>query len=819
MYNALLYILLFASLILFFVTLFYAYKKRITDKSVKKQLNENIVKELIAEDDKELLNDYLNSVVAETSRIDIKGIYSRPGSSREAIHFPIEHIYTPLKTRQIRAQANLHKKEDSICKEGFLTDLLQKYRHMLIIGEPGGGKTTFLRLIACVLAKNALGQSMVGQKHYSDISLGESTSIPIFIRLSTIAEVMKYSHANVGSGTSWNKLILAMENIFGHEKSAMLQKLMDRGKCALLLDGLDEIPEDNLRNRIVEVVNSMIYHWGNNIIVISSRPYGYKDIADLEKIVTFHIDDFGEKEIIEFLDRWGRGLYPDENERKRDRYMPKLKKAIIESLPIRKLARNPVMLTCLCVVHWNERRLPEGKAELLAAVLRWLQNAREENRVKRGYSSAFVEECFKTLALAMTADKDGKKVNVDISWAAEQLATPFRDILNVVDENRVRREGMKLLEMEMLDSCIIQKLSGGQLRFWHLNFQEHYTARALVDRSDEAWWKIIESNFFDKQWMEVLDHLTGCMTWTGWYRLNLLIEKILGTIKKYDLNSAALSFSGLGRVMKILEAYDYKPPERLGLMEALDRVMAIFNIEGAFEVKIDQRLDAAEALALIGDPRFNSLYTEMIPIPKEPEVLLGKYPVTVQEYLRFVENGGYKDPIYWGEEWSIIKKEGWFEPVNWEEQIEHLNHPVTGISWYEAKAYCRWLATQTDLPFRLPKSEEWLKVATHPKGDYPWGDDEPNSELLNFDGKLGRPTPVGLYPAGAAINGHLDLSGNVWEWSLDKAGEAGLSIMILGGSWNSKKYNCRSTSEFESIPEHRDCDTGFRLAKSVSIGY
>ena len=138
-----------------------------------------------------------------------------------------------------------------------------------------------------------------------------------------------------------------------------------------------------MRNRIADVVNAVLDRWGENLIIISSRPFGYDNIAGLERIVTARIEVFGNREIIDFLKRWEEGLYPDKEERKKAGYLSELQSAIIKSAPIRRLARNPVMLTCLCVVHWNERRLPEGKADLLAAVLRWLLNAREPIRKKR----------------------------------------------------------------------------------------------------------------------------------------------------------------------------------------------------------------------------------------------------------------------------------------------------------------------------------------------------------------------------------------------------------------------------------------------------
>ena len=233
--------------------------------------------------------------------------------------------------------------------------------------------------------------------------------------------------------------------------------------------------------------------------------------------------------------------------------------------------------------------------------------------------------------------------------------------------------------------------------------------------------------------------------------LHHFVERILATAADKDLTSLARAVGVLGRILRILAVYDYQPSSRFGWGEARDRVMNIFTLEGASRVPVEQRIAAAETLGQAGDPRINSLVPEMLPAPGMDGVLLGKYPVTVAEYHCFIESNGYMDRQHWEEKWwSIKKREGWTKPKDWDEQLEHKNRPVTGISWYEAAAYCNWLVGRTNLPYRLPREKEWEKAATNPNGEYPWGNAEPNPDLLNFDENVGVPTPVGIYPAGAA---------------------------------------------------------------------
>jgi len=722
-----------------------------------------------------------------------------------------------------------------------ITSLLSKAKEFLIIGDPGGGKTTLLRLIACVLAKDYAKKTKSARLKILGFSENQQTIVPIFIRLPTLAELIASGGHDIGTGASWQWIIRAIKQIFGEDNSTILESLLENRQCALLLDGLDEIPEINIRNSIAEIVNSAINKWKNNLFVISSRPFGYRDISGLEDIVTVYIDSFGEPEIISFLKKWGKGLYKKHEQKNRKAYIPELQSAIIDSPSIRLLAKNPVMLTCLCVVHWNERKLPEGKADLLAAVLRWLLNAREHNRRKRGYDNTFAEECFKTLALSMTDHKDGKKTIADLSWAAEQLEKNLLDFHNITDTNKIMRLGINFLEEEMLDSGIIEKTGVGQMRFWHLNFQEHYCARALIDRKDEDWWKIVDKHLFDKQWVEVIDHTAGCLAWTGQYRLNLLVEKTLGIIDKNKLESIAQVAGVLGRILSILKAYNYRPPARLGWQKVLNSAMEIFTIDGSKLVSPEKRITAAVALGQGGDPRIKPLEKEMIEIEKGSKVLLSKYPVTVYEFSIFIENEGYQKGNfldfnylkkiyknnslleileYLYQDKNFLKK---FKKLtktnvdlssNWPEQAEHPNLPVTYICFFEAIAYCRWLSEQTKLNYRLPTNDEWNTAGICAGYLYPWGDEPPNPDLLNYDNNVGKPTPVGAYPLGATPKRHMDMLGNVWEWTSTFT-EITKQVFARGASWSRPGDLCQCKYVSHFSPLDRENFIGFRLAMDL----
>jgi len=151
---------------------------------------------------------------------------------------------------------------------------------------------------------------------------------------------------------------------------------------------------------------------------------------------------------------------------------------------------------------------------------------------------------------------------------------------------------------------------------------------------------------------------------------------------------------------------------------------------------------------------------------------IGRFPVTNAEYDHFVRDKGYEKAEYWTKYgWKVRQNEGWTGPIGWEEPSDiSPNMPVTGLSWYEAVAYCNWLSKATERSYRLPTEAEWEKAACGSDvRRYPWGNDFPSKELCNYGEPDGSPSVVGLYsPNGDSPYGCSDMAGNVSEWCSSK---------------------------------------------------
>jgi iron(II)-dependent oxidoreductase len=238
-----------------------------------------------------------------------------------------------------------------------------------------------------------------------------------------------------------------------------------------------------------------------------------------------------------------------------------------------------------------------------------------------------------------------------------------------------------------------------------------------------------------------------------------------------------------------------------------------------------------------------TLPTTLSSEPGSPEVdvdvesfFLSVTAVTNVEFQRFVDAGAYDDLDLWPEElWPHLIElhdlTGAAGPRFWMNGRHNqrlAQHPVVGISWFEAKAYAQWVG------LRLPTESEWQMAASwHIRSSadvyrrFPWGDAMDRTRCnLWASGRRGT-VPVQEHPNGAAPNGVLQLVGNVWEWTdsdfeiTDRSGRPVLGEMpmksVRGGAFDTYFEN-QATSTFRTgqLSLARTHDTGFRCAAGLT---
>ncbi len=212
---------------------------------------------------------------------------------------------------------------------------------------------------------------------------------------------------------------------------------------------------------------------------------------------------------------------------------------------------------------------------------------------------------------------------------------------------------------------------------------------------------------------------------------------------------------------------------------------------------------------------------------------LGRYPVTVGEYRRFAEASGHRHDggiaVWTGSDWKGDASKSWRDPGF----VQTDRHPVIGVSWRDATAYCEWLEVQTEERYRLPSEAEWeyaCRAGTTTR--YFFGDSITPKNANYNESKIEKTTEVGAYPPNPW--GLYDMHGNVWEWVEDvwhdsyngaptdgsawtdgEGKDSSSDRVIRGGSWYGIPRYLRSALRYRVEPDIRSNVLGFRVARTL----
>jgi formylglycine-generating enzyme required for sulfatase activity len=782
---------------------------------------------------------YLKNLEDEHRQIRIKGLRARRA---EPYFFGIDEIYIPLTTmapgeksakQGRRPHADFEDAQRRIVLEQALTE-----RKLVILGDPGSGKSTFLRRVAFELCRNLRGTRPAGAAPFIS---EEDKRLPILIRAADLAKRLADPDrpAKPDDSPDWLPWFLGRQNAeyrWELDESFFRRRLEQEGNCLLMVDGLDEAPERLVRERLSRIFEKATRAFARCDFLVTTRDQTYWGDAVLAGFHTLRIGHLESPEIRTFFRHFATALALAEDESKT--FLGALEDALRHRFEIRDMARNPVMLTALAVLQHNGQRLPEHRVELYDEILRWLAAAREG---KSGRPSA--DKCLellRRLALAMQDHPGGRIVQINKRTAAELAAAMFG---GAIEHNE------RLLENETEDSGILSPAGQTDLKFWHLSFQEYLAAREIgsLTESGQIERVVGSGKLYKPEWRETMRLLGGVLRLQGEAKVEGLFQAILSA-RGSSLPEQARCAGLLGSMMRDLSGMGYKPatPEYESTLKSLDR---IFLAAEAARIDVKTRIEAAEALGSVGDSRLEGGNWIAIPAGTfrmgaqskrkngrnyDPEASdeespvhevrlrafrIGRFPVTVQEFAVFMDSGGYETRRYWA-------AGGYCEfqqPDGWEGQRLHLNRPVTGVSWFEAAAYCAWAGG------RLPTEAEWERAARGPKSSrFPWGDEpalDPSWANYRHRDSPGSPTPVGVFPAGNSTEGISDLLGNVWEWCTDWYGEYseetaedpagppnGKYRVMRGGSWNNDPQYVRVSYRDGGVPAYRNYVVGFRCA-------
>ncbi|MFO1432820.1 MAG: SUMF1/EgtB/PvdO family nonheme iron enzyme [Candidatus Competibacteraceae bacterium] len=859
---------------------------------------------------------YLRLMASEWRMLPLEAV-DHSAADTAARRLTLEQVYISLDTTTMRPE-RLQRKQQGGEREANLSAveaLLHAERQRLVLlGQPGSGKSTFGRYLCLTLAEAFLYPGAVRLAERLPGWTGPAL-LPVFLSLRQFAASLTTatSKGSVGQIQAFIRRRLDEREKLQDFGEKLLQELRDPGGV-VIFDSLDEVADDQwirVRQALSEFAKLYPRCW----LLVTCRVHSYRQNLAWQLPWEVHtLANFDDAKRRQFINAWYNALTVVNPGSPVD-YQGKaqtLKQALDPDDPrdLRDLAGIPLLLTVMVIAH-THKELPDSRVGVYREcvdilLMRW-QAAREGDAQRIPLLNALLPYRGTTQKIhqglkeiAYQSHQSGEQARQGSGGRA--LVSDF--IIRGVMHKWLGAEGLEVF----LDYCrhtnglllterVVEQVEGtteALYVFPHLSFEEYLAALYLLQQpegglkeaveraGDPAWWEVARfygeylchddqgaNRYLAKAFLEKLCPPSKPVDDPGWRRIWLAGALLPGwqkevpeadrdpELKQHVTNrlvdllqtAEALKQDPLARAAAGRALANLGDPRR-GIGVGLDglpdfqwvRILGTGTVQasGQFPQFIGLRLGNG------AKPDSEARDDENWPVSADPLELqdfeLAAYPVTVAQFRPFVEQGGYQEDRYWSKA-SLEYRRG--SPRYWDDPTWTLaNHPVIGVSWYEAEAYCNWLNEQLQLPpgtIRLPTEAEWEWAARGPEGrNYPWGDQWESWRCNSSESSINRTSAVGCFPGGAA-NWWLaiqpdskvayDLAGNVWEWTASAYSEdystadksvlnanPGSPCVLRGGSWNHDPNRLRGAARNPGDSPHLNAPLrGFRVCLSLPL--
>ncbi|RDD29365.1 hypothetical protein CR161_00820 [Prosthecochloris sp. ZM] len=757
----------------------------------------------------------------------------------------------------------------STAEEALVKAIVKKTKVLVIIGEPGGGKTTIIRRYGTNPNLSLSGVETSFKVTYLPLQeMNDKDTEQI-----TLVEMLALFAAPEKIDASW------------------LEGRIQAESSLVLLDGLDEISDDEQRKKVCQWIakSAKSTTFGKATFVLTSRTKGFRQAEQQAldtKTIRCYAKQFNSKQQKEFLENWFRAGNICDPETEPDMVM-----SFINGDGrgwLKQIAGIPMMLGFIAF-YWErnsgreqgEREKLESRGDLYRETLVQMLAKRDEARnLSPPISAPASMELLKPVALWI--QKTCSKESVEKSKFQEKIRKKLKHVpVNEYCQWLVKRAGILDCRSEVLEED-----ATGEYEFRHKTFREYLAARAICDMDEKAFESYLDNelvlNLGNQWWSEVLLFFIEMAAPS---QFSKFILKLFDSQKNDALYAEQLIF--LKRLVALATGDPVAPFRELlekqkltfnrqwfvldclriiGTRQAVEAAAAFKNTLSNNNENRELRRKAAEVVDFSDlqegcdiedkvwqsgiEPGMQYLFVkEVTEEDKEMRLSMAKYPVTNRLYRKFIDYLGVttNETLFRQKLDEIVTSKVWDSDNYWlgdylnkkddqgnvmaladrfrsgydeDRRFNDNDQPVVGVSWFGARAYCLWLSLveskgKEDNLYRLPNEAEWEWAAGGGEREYPWGSKPlPTPDYANYNGSKTQSTlPVGSYPKGATPDGLYDMAGNVWEWQENRSDTDKRFRALCGGSWGDGSGCLACSSRGYYVPGGGGYGYGFRVVR------
>jgi len=439
----------------------------------------------------------LLKVLAMREPVRLESIYTEVQflGDRDILNFNFTSVDRLEKAFRETAQRSYQGKNSS--KQAGLQAAKEK-QYLMVLGSPGSGKSTFLRRIGLEAFKGSKGNYQHG-------------CVPVFV------ELKRFKNSEI----SLEQFIIEEFKTCGFPKpEEQAQKLLQQGKLLILLDGLDEVPTQNLDGAVTQIQDFVDRHHQNRFI-ISCRTAAYR--SGFRRFSDVTVAEFDDAQIENFINNWF-GSEQDKQAGTAKKCWETLQKE--ENKAAKELGQTPLLLTFLCLVYDDSQNFPDNRSVLYREALRillekWASEKRiGQDEIYSGLYTELEESLLSEIAhKGFQADRlffEEREIIQDIkSFLAGNLKAPHN------------LDGKAVLDAIAVQQGILVERAEDVYSFSHLTLQEYLTAKYIDDNRQVE--QLVTQHLTDKRWKEVFLLVAGLMR-GGADELLLQMEKQAQTL-------------------------------------------------------------------------------------------------------------------------------------------------------------------------------------------------------------------------------------------------------------------------------------------------